>query len=1048
MREVTWRVQQRCGIVLVVCVFSCKSVFAAAECAVLSRDGRFCACEIANAVDFDQYAFSVSQDQSSKKIVRSLLPRRGGNATLAGPVFLDEGAGALVGRHFEILPYCARELAAENPTDYYSQLIEEGDRGKKYFLLVDPEELKVLRGDPAFDAFALFALVSYFMDSLEMVFHAGQLVYRPESMFERESVRSWPAGLRVELGSAPAQYECYSRGTVHGVLRPLTEAQWCEARAAGDISRQDVLVLDGLPMDFDVPAAGVITTSPQGFLSHINILCLREGVPNAYIAGAFEKFGQYAGAAVRFEVAANTFRLEPSDLSAVTRDLQARRPRTLTIPQPDDTYEGLPTLEELSLAWGAARVGGKAAYLGCFRPTIPSEMRVRGFAIPFHYFMEFLQANTGAGQSFAELYVAMRNDGRFAQDPAFRRDRLAGFRDILLSRGRVPRELVVRLADKIREVFGGLDVKVRFRSSSNVEDSLFFPGAGLYDSKSVCAADSFDRDSDGPCLCDQLDPQERIIEWALLEVWASVWNFRAVEDRLWYGIDEENVRMGILVTPAFTDEAANGVALTGDPFDPNYGWYYVTSQLGDVSVVAPPVGIAPEIDVLGWRDDGGCLPTHVRRSSLALPGQWVLGEEQLRLLGGALSAMDRAWARPAGLPPELVRLDVEFKLGQDGGLRIKQVRPYLLPRAEFFTRERWVSAACEAPYLIAVPEENGDVFAQHSGKLIVLPWSGNLLVSARPGTGEASWVRRIDTARGSYIPSNAGSADTMVDVSGWVEGRIEPAWTFRQVLWSGADMVTLETKVTASLPVDIQAQTPSEVTFVPTTVSVTRGDRAWNARLYSPTLGQYPLYRVDIAAANQCTLRLYERRIAGIPAVTLLVYAEVEFPGLPRVVVDAPLALACTKGVPPQRKASLIVLPNECAPAHAILVEFLLGETAPYVCVLDNGFGTLSRSTASDWHEELSSVSMTTRFRRGDANADGVITIADAIALLGFLFSREGPVRCSDAADANDDGILSISDAVAILRRYFAGHGNEALCAADETPDSLLPCDYGVWLCQ
>ena len=51
--------------------------------------------------------------------------------------------------------------------------------------------------------------------------------------------------------------------------------------------------------------------------------------------------------------------------------------------------------------------------------------------------------------------------------------------------------------------------KIRFRSSTNVEDSNQFTGAGLYESFSGCLADDLDGDSDGPCLCDADEDNER-----------------------------------------------------------------------------------------------------------------------------------------------------------------------------------------------------------------------------------------------------------------------------------------------------------------------------------------------------------------------------------------------------------------------------------------------------------------------------------------------------------------------------------------------------------
>ena len=85
-------------------------------------------------------------------------------------------------------------------------------------------------------------------------------------------------------------------------------------------------------------------------------------------------------------------------------------------------------------------------------------------------------------------------------------------------------------------------------------------------------------------------------------------------------------------------------------------------------------------------------------------------------------------------------------------------------------------------------------------------------------------------------------------------------------------------------------------------------------------------------------------------------------------------------------------------------------------------------------------------FRRGDSNADGSVDVADAVFLLGYLFSGGEPLSCPDSGDANDDGKLDISDAVAVLRYLFTGTtvpepGAES-CGPDPTADELIQCDY------
>jgi murein DD-endopeptidase MepM/ murein hydrolase activator NlpD len=87
------------------------------------------------------------------------------------------------------------------------------------------------------------------------------------------------------------------------------------------------------------------------------------------------------------------------------------------------------------------------------------------------------------------------------------------------------------------------------------------------------------------------------------------------------------------------------------------------------------------------------------------------------------------------------------------------------------------------------------------------------------------------------------------------------------------------------------------------------------------------------------------------------------------------------------------------------------------------------------------------QFRRGDANADGEVDIADATSLLSCLFLGGRCPSCPDAADGNDDGDLDLSDAVRGLSWLFLGGESPPApgpldCGLDPTPDRLADCSY------
>jgi hypothetical protein len=61
------------------------------------------------------------------------------------------------------------------------------------------------------------------------------------------------------------------------------------------------------------------------------------------------------------------------------------------------------------------------------------------------------------------------------------------------------------------------------------------------------------------------------------------------------------------------------------------------------------------------------------------------------------------------------------------------------------------------------------------------------------------------------------------------------------------------------------------------------------------------------------------------------------------------------------------------------------------------------------------------QFKRGDADADGIINITDGIFVLNFLFIGGPAPKCRESAEPNNDGILNITDGIYILNYLFLG---------------------------
>ena len=85
-------------------------------------------------------------------------------------------------------------------------------------------------------------------------------------------------------------------------------------------------------------------------------------------------------------------------------------------------------------------------------------------------------------------------------------------------------------------------------------------------------------------------------------------------------------------------------------------------------------------------------------------------------------------------------------------------------------------------------------------------------------------------------------------------------------------------------------------------------------------------------------------------------------------------------------------------------------------------------------------------FRRGDANDDAQVDIADAIFMLYSLMLGGPASGCADATDANDDGLNDISDIIFVLNYQFQNGGpppapGPTTCGIDMTPDDGIGCD-------
>jgi hypothetical protein len=440
------------------------------------------------------------------------------------------------------------------------------------------------------------------------------------------------------------------------------------------LSFRDIVVLDVVPNDISV-VSGIVTGEFQTPLSHINVLSQNRGTPNMGLKGAWENETLRSLEDKWVELTVGAFDWSIREVTSEEADeyWEANMPEPVEIPDMDLSVVGvvdLTTAIDTEIFLGDAisslipALGGKASHYAALLTddTIPTPP---AFAIPISNYINFMSAN-GLDVQVEE----MLEDPDFNMDPAVRDARLMQLRNRILL-GTMDEELLDLVEEMMETNFP--DTRMRFRSSTNAEDLDGFTGAGLYTSMSA-----------GPDDRDELS-------YAIQTVWASVWNFRAFEERSYRSIPHLGVGMCVLSHRSFPDEEANGVALTANPFDTSglEPGFYVNVQIGDNSVVQPDPYVTTDQFVYQYNRSGQPIIFY-GHSNLISDGETVLTTAQTYELGQALNAVHLLfypiYGPPLDNPLQWYAMDIEFKLegaeaadgeeAEEPMIYIKQARPH------------------------------------------------------------------------------------------------------------------------------------------------------------------------------------------------------------------------------------------------------------------------------------------------------------------------------------------------------------------------------------
>ncbi len=422
-------------------------------------------------------------------------------------------------------------------------------------------------------------------------------------------------------------------------------------------SSRDVVVYKTLPNQMP-RVAGVITEVRQTPLSHVNLRAVQDKIPNAFIkdASSAKSIEPLVGKLVCYEVNSQGFKIREASKAEVDKHFEKLRPSKALSPTRNLSKKTIEPLSNVTFK-DSESFGVKASNLAVLRSIKLKADVPDGFGIPFYFYDEFMKHN----EFYAE-FEKLSKLPEFSASPDREKQitQLKDFRAKIES-GTMPEWMLDALAKIQKEFPEGSSI--RCRSSTNNEDLPGFSGAGLYDSYTH-------------------KPTEGHLAKSVKQVYASLWNFRAFEEREFYRVEHAKTAMGVLLHPNYKGEKANGVAVTDDILYETSGYYFVNSQIGEDLVTNPDQSSSPEEVLLAWwKNDGYKV---IRRSSAVGEDEQLLSQEHLDQFRKSLGNIHARFAKLYGKSKESQNfaMEVEFKVTKEGKLVIKQARPWVFQSAK------------------------------------------------------------------------------------------------------------------------------------------------------------------------------------------------------------------------------------------------------------------------------------------------------------------------------------------------------------------------------
>lgn len=420
----------------------------------------------------------------------------------------------------------------------------------------------------------------------------------------------------------------------------------------GDVpDSKDIVLYEVLPNSLP-RVGGIMTSVIQTPLSHVNLRAMQDNIPNAFIRDplAIDTIVSLLNHYIYFKTNQSNFEIREASLEEVNQWYDQKRPKNELIPPLNLSYTSILPLNHIAFEMSDG-FGAKVSNMATMRTFgFPEGAIPDGFGIPFYFYREFMEYN-----HFFEQIETMIHDPGFVSDRTIRDAMLAGLRSDIKSAS-MPGWMLDQLSEMQQSFPVG--TAIRCRSSTNNEDLPGFSGAGLYDSRTH-------------------HPNEGHITKTIKQVYASLWNLRAFEEREFYRVNHFYASMGVLCHPNFEDEKVNGVGVSADPVYFTDSTFYLNSQLGE-ELITNPESTFPEEVLLKRYPDGNDDYSVIQYSSLLAVDSLLMSNSQLGLLRHYLATIhDRFAVLYHAENNSTFAMDIEYKIDSTGQLVVKQARPWV-----------------------------------------------------------------------------------------------------------------------------------------------------------------------------------------------------------------------------------------------------------------------------------------------------------------------------------------------------------------------------------